>query len=380
MPKKDYYAVLGVDKSASEDQIKSAYRKLAKMYHPDLHPNDKQAAEKFKECNEAYSVLGDPEKRGKYDRGELNFENGAPDFGGFQGFTNFGGGFDDIFDMFSSFMGGSRRGGASRTSAGSDISHTVELTFMEAALGTHKSVSFSRLEKCPSCKGTGAKDGASFVTCDKCKGTGRVTYQQSTIFGTQVVQGVCDKCGGSGKVVTNPCGSCYGKGVNTKKKVISVNIPSGVENGTVLQMEGEGNASKVYGGRNGNLLLVVKVAKSEVFSRTGSDIIVEIPVPYSIAACGGDIEIPTLNGPQVQHINEGTPNGEIYRFRGKGIRTARGAGDLYVKVKIEVPVGVTRTQKQVLQQMEKELGLKNYPQRKAYLDELQKLYKSHKYE
>lgn len=378
MPKKDYYAVLGVDKNATEDQIKSAFRKMAKQYHPDLNPDNKQAAEKFKECNEAYSVLGDPDKRAKYDRGELDFDGTGGfqgGFGGFHDFSNFSGGaFDDFFDMVNNFMGG--RGSArQRTASGADISHTVELSFMEAALGAKKSVSFTRLEKCPSCGGTGAKDSANFVTCDKCKGTGRVTYQQSSLFGTQIVQGVCDKCGGSGKIVTNPCRECGGKGTATKKKVLNVNIPAGVENGTVLQLEGEGNASKVYGGRNGNLMLVVKVAKSNVFSRDGNDIIVEVPIPYSIAVTGGDIEVPTLNGTQVQHINEGTSNGEVFRFRGKGIRSVRGAGDLYVKVKIEVPVGVTRGQKQTLQQLEKELTLKNYPNRQAYLSELDKLFK-----
>ena len=377
MPKKDYYAVLGVTKSATEDEIKSAYRKMAKQYHPDLHPNDKAAAEKFKECNEAYSVVGDPEKRKKYDNGTLDFENsfngGGSGFSGFsQGFS--ASGFDDIFDMFSSFMGGGNKRTSSRASVGADISQTVDLTFMEAALGAKKTITFTRLEKCSTCNGTGAKDAASFVTCDKCKGTGRVTYQQSTLFGTQIVQGVCDKCGGSGKIVTNPCHDCGGRGVNSKKKVMNVTIPAGVENGSVMQLGGEGNASRTYGGRNGNLLLVIKVQKSNVFMRDGNDIVVEMPIPFSVAACGGDIDVPTLNGMQVQHIDEGTANGEVFRFRGKGIRTARGTGDLYLKVKVEVPVGLGKSEKHTLEQMEKSLGNKNYPKRKAFLDEISKLY------
>lgn len=229
MAVKDYYKILGVEKNASQEEIKSAYRKLAKQYHPDLHPGDNAAAEKFKEVNEAYSVLGDAEKRKKYDRGEMDMEGGFNPFGG-GGFTATG--FDDIFDMFSDafgFGGGRRRSSGAATAAGSDITYNVELTFMESVLGCKKPINFTRVEKCPVCGGSGAKDDAHLKTCDKCGGSGQVRYSRSTLFGQQITMGVCDKCGGSGKIVTENCTSCGGKGIVNKNKVINVSIPAGVE-------------------------------------------------------------------------------------------------------------------------------------------------------
>lgn len=373
MAKKDYYAVLGVQKSATEDEIKSAYRKMAKQYHPDLHPNDAAAAEKFKECNEAYSIIGDADKRGKYDRGELDNDGFNPFGGGASGFS--AGGFDDIFDIFSNFMGGGGTGRRQSASRGADISYSLNLTFMEAALGCTKTVTFARAEKCDSCGGTGAKDRNSYTTCDRCGGSGKVTYTQNTIFGQQVSYGVCDRCGGRGKIITNPCKDCNGRGVVQKKKVLNVTIPAGVENGSVLTLNGEGNASRNEGGMNGNLLLVVAVEKSTVFAREGLNLIADVPVPYSIAVSGGDIEIPTLNGMVVQKIPEGTTNGETFRFRGKGIKARNGVGDLFVTVTVEVPKNLTRAQKTTLDSLEKELTLKNYAKRKVFLDEVDKLYR-----
>ncbi len=381
MPKKDYYQILGVSKDATQDQIKSAYRKLAKTYHPDLHPDDKEAAEKFKECNEAYSVIGDPEKRRKYDNGEMDFDG----FGGQGGFNPFGGGnggfsatgFDDIFDMFSGMFGGGTRRSA-RTSAnqqGSDITYTLQLTFMEAALGCQKRISFSRTEKCPVCQGSGAKDANSVKTCDKCGGSGRVRYRQNTIFGEQITVGACDKCGGTGKIITYNCKSCGGKGVTTKNKVMNVTIPAGVENGTVLQLAGQGNSAK-GSGANGNLLLVLQVMPSKMFKRNNLDLYVDVPVAFSTAVCGGEVEIPALDGVFIHKLPEGTGNGDVVRFRGKGIKTGRGnVGDLYVTVKVEIPRGVTKAQKDLLQNFERECTLRNYPKRKDFLDEISKLYK-----
>lgn len=379
MAKNDYYAVLGVDKKASEDEIKSAFRKLAKKYHPDLNPNDKQAAEKFKECNEAYSVLSDPQKRSIYDRGGMSFDNGG--YGGAYNSSNFNSsgfgasGFDDIFDMFSSFMGGGSRSRSQQTVQGSDVSVSLNLTFMEMALGCKKSVELSRNEKCPDCNGTGAHDANSYTTCDKCRGSGKLNYQRSTFLGVQMVQGDCDKCGGTGKIITSACRSCNGKGVKTRKRVVDFKIPAGVENGSVLTLRGEGNAPRSANGRNGDLLLIVKVQKSAVFSRNGLDVICEVPVAYNVAVCGGDIEIPTLQGMQIQHINEGTANGETFRFRGKGIKSARGSGDLYVRISVEVPKNVTKVQKKQLQDFEGGNSINNYPERKAFLDEVSNLYK-----
>ena len=258
MPVKDYYSVLGVDKNATQDEIKSAYRKLAKQYHPDLHPGDNAAAEKFKEVNEAYSVVGDPDKRAKFDRGEMDMDGASgfnPFGGGAGGFTATG--FDDIFDMFSDafgFGGTSRRRRAEQRSGGSDITYSVQLSFMESVLGCTKPINFTRVEKCPTCGGTGAKDDAHLKYCDKCGGSGQVRRVQNTLFGQQVTIGVCDKCGGSGKIVTESCKTCSGKGVVNKNKVINVTIPAGVEHGSILQLAGEGNAPRGKGGRNGNLL------------------------------------------------------------------------------------------------------------------------------
>lgn len=375
MAKKDYYEVLGVSSSASQDEIKSAYRKLAKQYHPDLHPGDDAAAEKFKQVNEAYSIVGDPDKRQKYDRGEMDFDgqSGHNPFGG-GGFTATG--FDDIFDMFSGafgFGGGSNRR-ARQNTAGSDVTYTLELTFMESILGCKKPVTFTRVEKCPTCGGSGAKDENSVRTCDKCGGSGQVRRVQNTIFGQQISVGVCDKCGGRGKIVTDPCKACGGRGVVNKNKVLNVTIPAGVENGAVLQLSGEGNASR-SGGRSGNLLLVISVQESKIFERDNLDLYVTVPVSFKTAVCGGEIEIPAPDGVFTAKIAEGTPNGETLRFRGRGVRTARGMyGDLFVKIEVEVPKNISRSQRKAIEDFERENTLRNYAKRKAFLDEVSKLY------
>lgn len=375
MAKKDYYEILGVSSSATQDEIKSAYRKLAKQYHPDLHPGDEVAAEKFKQVNEAYSVVGDPDKRQKYDRGEMDMD-GQGGFNPFSGGGFTATGFDDIFDMFGSafgFGGGSRR--RSQTSAGSDIQYSIELTFMESILGCKKQISFTRVEKCPTCGGSGAKDENSLRTCDKCGGTGQVRRVQNTIFGQQISVGACDKCGGRGKIVTDTCKACGGRGTINKNRVLNVTIPAGVENGAVLQLSGEGNASR-GGGRNGNLLLVISVKPSKIFERENLDLFVTVPVTFKTAVCGGEIEVPSPEGMFTTKIAEGTPNGDVLRFRGKGVRSARGlTGDLYVTIEVEVPKGLTRAQRRALDEFERDSSLKNYSKRKAFLDEVSKLFK-----
>ena len=228
MPQKDYYNTLGVEKDASQDAIKSAYRKLAKQYHPDLHPGDTAAAEKFKEINEAYSIVGDPEKRQKYDNGEMDMSAGGFNpFSGGSGYT--ASGFDDIFDMFSGAFGfGGRSRKKSSTTSGSDITYSLDLTFMESVLGCKKTINFNRVEKCPVCNGSGAKDELHLKTCDKCNGTGQVRYSRNTLFGQQITVGECDKCGGTGRIVKEPCKNCSGKGVVNKNKVINVSVTAGV--------------------------------------------------------------------------------------------------------------------------------------------------------
>lgn len=371
MPAKDYYDILGVGKTATEDEIKSAYRKLAKKYHPDLNPNDKQAAEKFKECSEAYEVLSDKTKRERFDRGESVDGSGFNPFSGGGGFSS--GGFEDIFDIFSSFMGGGRAQESS--GVGTDITQNISLSFMEAALGCDKEIVFSRLEQCQTCKGSGAKNEASVKTCDKCKGSGKVTYTTNSIFGRQMSVGTCDKCRGRGKIVLENCPDCSGKGLVSKKKTFTVTIPGGVENGSVLTIQNEGNASRNYGGRNGSLMLLVKVESSEVFKRDDLNLYVEVPISYFAAVYGGEVEIPTLTGVSIHKIAEGTPNGEQVRFRGKGIRNSRGrVGDLIVTFVVEVPKFTKRNQKSDLENFERELSLKNYPQKKEYLERISKLF------
>ena len=378
MPVKDYYKSLGVDKNATQDEIKSAYRKLAKQYHPDLHPGDDAAAEKFKEVNEAYSVVGDPEKRARYDRGEMDMDGagGFNPFGGGSGFTATG--FDDIFDMFTDVFGfgGSRRRRAGQSNVGSDITCSITLTFMESVLGCTKPLTYTRVEKCPTCGGTGAKNEASMKTCDKCGGSGQVRRVQNSIFGQQVTVGVCDKCGGSGKIVTDHCKTCNGKGVINKSVTRNISIPAGVEHGSVHQLAGEGNAARGQGGRNGNLIIEISVKPSAVFKREDLNLYVTVPVTFMTAVCGGDIEIPAPDGVFIHKLAEGTPNGETLRFRGKGIRTNRGVtGDLYATVSVEVPKGITKSQRKALEQFENECSIKNYSQKRAYLDEIAKLYK-----
>lgn len=382
MAVKDYYKVLGVDKSASQDEIKSAYRKLAKQYHPDLHPGDEAAAEKFKEINEAYSVVGDADKRAKYDRGEMDDQ-----FGGGSGFNPFGGqggfsasGFDDLFNMFTGGFGfgGGSRGGRKAQQAGSDVTVNVELTFMEAVLGCKKSIKFSRVEKCKTCGGTGAKDDSCVKTCDKCNGSGQVRQTYTTVFGQQTVIGQCDKCHGTGTIVTDTCKTCGGKGVSSVSRTIDVTIPAGVEDGTVLQLSGEGNAARGKNSVNGNLLLVVSVKPSKLFKRDGMDLFVTVPVTFQTAACGGEIEIPSPDGVFIHKLGEGTVNGDTLRFRGKGVKGRRGtlsAGDLYATIEVEVPKTLTKAQKKALEDFERDTTARSYPKRKAYLDEVATLYK-----
>lgn len=373
MPAKDYYSALGVDKGASQNDIKSAYRKLAKQYHPDLHPGDTAAAEKFKEANEAYSVLGDADKRARYDRGEYDMggAGGANPFGG--GFS--ASGFDDIFDMFSGFMGGgSRRSRGPAQAVGSDITYTLNLSFMEALHGCKKSISFNRVEKCPTCNGSGAKDASAVKTCDKCGGSGQVRYVQNTIFGQQVSVGTCDKCGGSGKVVMDNCKACSGKGVVSKSNVMPVTIPAGVEDGAVLQLSGEGNSAK-NAVRNGNLMLVLRVSDSKIFQRDNLNLYVNVPVSFATASLGGEISIPSAEGIFTHKLSESTTNGDTIRFRGKGVKTSRGTtGDLYATVIVEVPRNISKAQRKAIAELDKESNTKNYPKHKQYMDEINSMY------
>ncbi|NPV26861.1 MAG: molecular chaperone DnaJ [Firmicutes bacterium] len=355
MSKRDYYEVLGVSRDANETEIKKAYRKLARQYHPDANPNDKQAEEKFKEINEAYEVLSDPEKRARYDQmGHAAFGNGAEGFGGFGGFSGFGqdmGGFGDIFDMFfgGGFGSANRRTGPQQ---GADLRLDLELTFEEAAFGVEKDVEIPRLEKCPACGGSGAEPGTHPATCPACKGTGQIRTTQRAAFGMQF-QSVrtCPKCHGEGKIIESPCKECRGQGRVRRVRKIHIRVPAGVDTGSQLRMAGEGEPG-LRGGPPGDLYVYIQVKSHPFFERDGDDILCEIPISFVQAALGGEIEVPTLEGKAKLRIPEGTQTGTFFRLRGKGIPNLRGygRGDQHVKVVVQTPTRLTEKQRELLRQ------------------------------
>lgn len=383
MAEKDYYEILGVDKKATPDELKAAYRKLAKKYHPDLYTTaseaeKKNAEAKFKEINHAYDVLSDENKRAAYDA--YGSENGpmggagGQGFGGFGGFGSQGGqgfGFDmdDIFSSIFSGFGGSRSQ-SSRANApqrGTDIRVGLTLTFEEAAFGTRKNISVRRIEVCSDCNGTGAKDGKSFKTCTQCNGTGRVTQVQRTPFGQFSSTGVCPVCKGKGKIITDPCKSCGGQGRVERVRNITVNVPAGIDSGQTITYAGEGNGGR-NGGERGSLVVEITVRPHKLFKRNGSDLQLEIPVTIAEAALGCTILVPTLKNPQELKIPEGTQSGTVFRLKNCGVKKLRGAdnGDLYVKVIVEVPKNLTREQREILRKLDAAFELKQFPKKREY--------------
>ena len=363
--KRDYYEVLGLDKNASEDDIKKAYRKLAKQYHPDLHPGDKECEEKFKELNEAAQVLSDPEKRKKYDQfGFAAFdpnagfgEGGAGfgDFGGFGGFGGFGDIFGDLGDIFGFGSGsGARRNGPMR---GESVRVGVTLSFEEAAFGCKKDITVGRVEECPDCKGTGCAPGTTAETCPDCHGTGSVRTTKRTPFGMVQSSGPCPKCGGSGKIIHSPCPACRGKGAVRRNKKISVNIPAGIDDGQTISLKGQGNAG-ANGGPAGDLLVTVAVRESGKFERDGTNVLSAVTVSFAQAALGDDLQVDTIDGPVKLTIPEGTQPGSVFRLRGKGIPFLRGSGrgDQYVTVNVAVPKGLSGAQKEALRAYARAMG------------------------
>lgn len=387
MADKDYYEILGVDKKASADELKSAYRKLAKKYHPDLYTNaseaeKKNAEEKFKEINHAYDVLSDPQKRAAYD--EYGSENGpmGGGTGGFGGFGGFGGtrggqGFsfdmDDIFSsIFSGFGGGrTQQPRANAPQRGSDIRVGLTLTFEEAAFGVQKKINVRRVENCSACNGTGAKDGKAFKTCTNCNGTGHVTQVQRTPFGQFSSTGVCPVCKGKGRVVTETCKSCGGQGRIERIREITVNVPAGIDNGQTITYAGEGNGGR-NGGERGSLVVEIAVRPHKLFRRAGSDLQLEVPVTIAEAALGCTISVPTLKGAQELKIPEGTQSGTVFKLRNCGIKKLRGSdsGDLYVKVVVEVPKSLNREQKDLLRRLDAAFEVKQFPRKKEYKEKL----------
>ena len=349
--KRDYYDILGVPRSASAEEIKKAYRRLARKHHPDVNPNDDGAEARFKEINEAYEVLSDPEKREMYDRfGHAAVSGGVPGPGDY-GFTVDFGGFGDIFDMF--FGTGGRQTTRERPAAerGSDLRYDVELTLEEAATGVDRNVRITGYAACSTCGGSGAAVGSRPETCPTCHGTGRVRQQQQTFFGSQVLISTCPRCGGEGRIISHPCVECGGQGRVRRTTQRVVHIPAGVDDGTRIRVPGEGEAG-LRGGPPGDLYVITHIKPHPVFERRGDDIWCEKSVTFTQAALGATIKVRTLEGEENLHIAEGTQNGEIYTLRGKGMPNPRGAGrgDLNVVVKIQTPTGLSEEQKKLLRQ------------------------------
>ncbi len=375
MANKDYYSILGVDKNASEDEIKSAYRRLAKKYHPDLNKTE-EAANKFKEINEAYEVLGDPNKRANYDQfgsAEGNPFGAGGSSGGFGDFFGGNGGFSDIFsDIFSAFGGGARTGGRT-LQKGEDIEISMNLTFEEACFGVEKNITIGKIEKCSQCNGTGAKNGREFTTCTNCQGTGRVRYQQNTMFGTTIRESVCPKCEGTGKIVKEKCDVCSGKGYKRVQKTVKVKIPAGIDNGQTLRMRGEGNAP-LRDGINGDLNIHISVASHNILTRRENDLFLDLYLPFTTMLLGGKVDVPTLNGNYSLNIPELTPSGTVMRLKGKGVKLLNKDkyGDLLVTLKAECPKSLNKQTKETLQNLANNYTENDYVKYSNYLKKMKK--------
>ena len=362
MAKRDYYEVLGVSKSASDLEIKRAYRKLAKQYHPDVSIEE-NAEEKFKEVQEAYDVLSDEQKRAAYDQFGHAGAEGFGGQGGFGGFGGFGGagGFEDIGDIFESMFGGGFGGfggGASRRNPnapqrGNDLQQSITISFEEAAFGTTKEISVNREEECTKCGGSGARSKDDVVTCSRCSGSGRVTEIQNTILGRVQTQTVCPDCRGAGKTIKHKCDACHGRGTVNKTKTIEVKVPAGIDDGQQIRLSGQGEAGR-NGGPSGDLYVAFRVLPHDFFVRDGYDLRCEIPISFSQAALGAEVEVPTLNGKVVLKVPEGTQPGTEFRIRNKGIKyiNREMTGDIYVKVKLVVPKKLNHGQRELLHEFD----------------------------
>ena len=370
--KRDYYEVLGIQKGASEDEIKKAYKKLARKYHPDMNPGDKEAEEKFKEVNEANEVLCDPEKKARYD--QFGFAGVDPNYGaGAGGAGGFGGGFDfgDLGDIFGSFFGGGFGGGQRRNpnapQRGESIRASVSVSFTDAAFGCEKSVTLERSEMCGTCKGNGCAPGTTPEVCPDCHGTGTVQVRRQTPMGVFASNGPCRKCGGTGRLIHQPCPDCRGGGTVRKRKTIQVTIPAGIDHGQTISLRGQGNAGK-NGGPAGDLLITVMVQPHDLFRRDGVDVFCEAPITFTQAVLGAELEIPTIDGKVKYSIPEGTQTGTVFRLKGKGIPVlnGRGRGDQYVTVTIETPRNLNKEQKEALRKFSETVGENNYEKRKSF--------------
>ncbi|MBQ5504494.1 MAG: molecular chaperone DnaJ [Oscillospiraceae bacterium] len=361
--KRDYYEVLGLQKSASEDEIKKAFRKAAKENHPDLHPGDKEAEARFKEINEAYEVLSDPDKKSRYD--QFGFAGVDPNFGAGAGGAYSGGFGDfDLGDIFGNIFGGGF-GGSARTRnspmKGESIRQNVSISFEEAAFGCDKKITFNRVETCPDCGGSGCAPGSSPQTCPDCRGTGTVVTQRQTMFGVMQTQTDCPKCGGRGKIINDPCKKCRGLGNVRRQKSIDFSIPAGIDDGQTVSKRGEGHAG-LNGGPNGDLLVSVSVRPHEYFTREGTSVLLTYPISVTQAILGAEVEVPTLDGKVKYTIPEGTQSGTVFRLRGKGIpylRSQDRRGDQFVTVSVEIPKGLTKEQRELVEKLASSMNEKS---------------------
>ena len=379
--KRDYYEVLGVEKNAAEAEIKKAYRKLAAKYHPDVN-HDADAEDKFKEINEAYEVLSDPDKKARYDQFgfagvDPNFNaaaGGNPFGGGFGGFSGFG----DLGDIFGDFFGGgaSRSRSANAPRKGENIVVQVDLSFEEAAFGTKKEVSVGRIETCDRCGGSGAASGTTAETCDRCGGSGQVHVTQNFMGMTMQSSAACPKCGGKGRIIRTPCTRCKGKGKIRRTQKIQVDIPAGVDDGQTVRVREQGSAGS-NGGANGDLLVAVSIRPHPLFKREGANVLCEMPISFTQAACGAEIEVPTLDGKVRYNVPEGTQTGATFRLRGKGIPYVgyKNRGDQYVTVVVETPTHLNKEQKELLKRFEELTADSANPKRKSFFEKLKENFK-----
>ena len=379
--KRDYYEVMGIPKNATDDEIKKAYRKLAKQYHPDLNPGDKTAEAKFKELNEAYEVLSDKDKKARYD--QFGHAGVDPNFGGGAGGGDpFGGGFGgvDFGDIFDSFFGGGfggrRQSNPNAPRRGSDAEAVLNISFEEAAKGCKKSITYPQIEVCKTCSGTGAEKGTSPKTCPQCNGTGQVRINQRTPFGVVQSSRGCDRCGGRGKIIEKPCPDCRGTGHLRRQKTIEISVPAGIDNEGILNVSGMGNAG-ANGGPSGDLHVYVNVRPHPIFERKGYDVWCEMPITFAQAALGAEVTVPTLDGRVSYRIHEGTQPGDIFKLAKKGILhvNGRGRGDQYVQVTVEVPKNLTARQKELLQEFDANgAEEKNYQKRSKFFQKLKEMF------
>lgn len=370
---RDYYEILEVPKDSGQDEIKKAYRRLAKKYHPDLNPNNSEAEQNFKEVNAAYEILSDEEKRSRYDR----FGHAGVDpQGAGAGYGGFGDIFDDIFDMFGGGFGRSSQARRSSPVRGADIKQSVVIDFMEAVFGVEKEIQLRRYESCSVCEGTGAKPGTDKKTCTKCHGTGEIRYTQKTPFGNFVQVGSCDECGGTGHIIDESCETCNGAGKEIKTRKINVKIPAGVDSDSVISIRGEGHHGD-KGGNPGDFYVYISAKEDQIFKREGNDIFVSVPITYTQAVLGSEIKVPVLEGYHDYSIPEGTQSHTTFKLKNLGVPNVRGLGrgDLYFTVEVSIPKNLTEKQKEALLQYSKEMGEKyTAPTKKKFFDKVKDVF------